>query len=467
MSKAVQIHPCQPVQGCIRPPGSKSLTNRALLCAALASGESTLTGALRSEDTEVMIAALQTIGIKIEVNDGGRTLVVGGQSAAMDSADMNTTGMNATGVTATGKEIAELFIANSGTTVRFLAAGLSALGGSYLLRGVPRMHERPIGDLVDAISGVIDGKILAESDGGCPPVRIESAGWKPGDLQVGGGVSSQYLSGLMMAAPASGTSRNIDVVGELVSKPYVEMTAAVIRDFGGEVQTGLESKVDGCTEAFRVGAAKYRGVDYVIEPDASAASYFWATAAITGGTIRVEGLSRNALQGDVAFCDVLEQMGCQVVHGDDSITVTGGPLRGVDVDMNAISDTVQTLSVVALFADGPTRVRGVAHNRFKETDRIGDLACELRKLGAEVTEHQDGLTITPPGCGQHGPSGDQERLHGATLSTYHDHRMAMSLALAGLRIEGVEILDPSCTVKTYPEVFADLESLTGQPHHWK
>lgn len=448
LNACVEVVPGGPVDGSIRPPGSKSLTNRALLCASMAAGRSVLKGALRSEDTEVMIEALRRVGVDIDVADGGRTLTVTGISSP--SQVPSTEHASAT-------EPLALFIANSGTTIRFLAAALSAFGGDYRLHGVPRMHERPIGDLVDAIAPLIDGTIAAESAGGCPPVRIKSGGWRDGQLRVGGGVSSQYLSGLMMAAPIARCQRDIAVIGELVSKPYVEMTAAVMRSFGAEVVTGLTAADADCGEAFRIGQASYQAADYAIEPDASAASYFWATAAITGGTITVEGLTRGAMQGDVGFCDVLQQMGCSVSYNEDSVTVTGGHLQGVDVDMNAISDTVQTLAVVALFADGPTRVRGVAHNRFKETDRIGDLACELRKLGAEVIEHEDGMTIVPP---------DGDGLHGGTLETYHDHRMAMSLSLAGLRIAGVRILNPSCTVKTYPEYFADLESLTGRPHLW-
>ncbi|MFK8111033.1 MAG: 3-phosphoshikimate 1-carboxyvinyltransferase [Rubripirellula sp.] len=440
----VEVVPGDRVDGMIRPPGSKSLTNRALICAAFANGVSTLRGALRSEDTEVMIEALRSIGVDVQVSEGGRTLEV-------DASGRNRLGADDPTV--------EMFIANSGTSIRFLAAALSAAGGNYRLHGVDRMHQRPIGDLVDAIESVVAGKTVAKSPEGCPPVEIESNGWKSDHVRVGGAVSSQYLSGLMMAATITSNPRNVvQVVGELVSRPYVDMTAEVMRSFGARVE--LIAKTDAATdsEALEVlvqGDGSYQSVDYEIEPDASAASYFWATAAITGGTIKVEGLSRDAMQGDVEFCEVLQHMGCDVEYQDDYVTVTGHPLRGVDVDMNHISDTVQTLAVVALFADGPTRVRGVAHNRFKETDRIGDLACELRKLGAAIEEHGDGLTIHPP-----------EQPNAAKLQTYHDHRMAMSLSLAGLRIPGVRILDPACTSKTYPEFFADLEKLIGRPHRW-
>lgn len=446
-SPAVEIIPGGRVVGSIRPPGSKSLTNRAVLCAAFASHQSTLTGALRSEDTEVMVAALRSVGVGIEETDGGRTLRIDG--------------MPREAIRRTDQPLS-LYVANSGTTIRFLTAALSAAGGHYRLHGTARMHQRPIGDLVGAIAPVLDGKIATESPGQCPPVLIDAKGWREPELRVAGNVSSQYLSGLLMAAPLSAHSVEIAVTGERVSQPYVEMTAEVMRAFGSRVQVVEPSSGQPAAARYQVEPAPYRGTDYPIEPDASAASYFWAAAAITGGEVTVRGLSADAIQGDVGFCDVLKSMGCRVESTDDSITVIGGRLRGVEVDMNAISDTVQTLAVVALFAEGPTRVRGVAHNRFKETDRIGDLACELRRLGAAVEEHSDGLTIIPPAA-----TGDgQPELHGATIRTYHDHRMAMSFAVAGLRLEGVKILDPACTSKTYPDFFADLEWLTGRPHRW-
>ncbi|MCG8652129.1 MAG: 3-phosphoshikimate 1-carboxyvinyltransferase [Pirellulales bacterium] len=442
----VEVVPGPPVHGTIRPPGSKSLTNRALICAAFADGSSKLSGALRSEDTEVMIAALRQIGVAIQVSDGGRALEIDGSARPLVNRQSPT---------------AELFIANSGTSVRFLTAALSAAGGNYRLSGVPRMHQRPLGDLVDAITSVIDGTVKAESAGSCPPVHVACDGWRGNELQVAGAVSSQYLSGLMMAAPLDRPSQSLGpmgvaVNGELVSRPYVDMTAEVMRSFGGQVKTVSDHLPDHQSVRFEIERGGYRGTAYAIEPDASAASYFWGAAAITGGSVEVRGLTGDAMQGDVGFCDVLRQMGCDITHQSDSITVSGGQLRGIDVDMNAISDTVQTLAVVALFANGPTRVRGVAHNRFKETDRIGDLARELRKLGATIEEHQDGLTIVPP----------SDALRGATLQTYHDHRMAMSLSLAGLRIAGVRIVNPACTSKTYPEFFADLEHLIGRPHRW-
>lgn len=445
LAPSVSITPGGPVSGSIRPPGSKSLTNRALICAAMATGESRITGALASEDTEVMIESLRRIGVEAQIQDGGRTVLFTqqNQSSSAGATDHPT----------------ELYIANSGTSIRFLTATLSALGGHYRLRGVPRMHQRPIGDLIEAIQSISEGEINAESENSCPPVTIQSNGWQGSSLQVAGSVSSQYLSGLMMAAPLGNNAADavsISVRGELVSRPYVEMTAEVMRAFHAKVEIPQITQGNE-TLVVRVNTDGYQGTDYDVEPDASAASYFWATAAITGGSVKVLGLTPKAIQGDVGFCSVLQKMGCEVTSEPDGMTVSGRASRGIDIDMNSISDTVQTLAVVALFADGPTRVRGVAHNRFKETDRIGDLACELRKLGATVNEHDDGMTI----------QAIPENLRGGVLETYHDHRMAMSLSLAGLKIPNVRILHPSCTAKTYPEYFADMENLLGRAHQWQ
>ncbi len=447
----VEIVPGGPIRGTIQPPGSKSLTNRALVCAAFAGSasqltESRLTGALQSDDTHVMIQALREIGITVKDSENGHTLHVGGVIARAS--------------TSARDETASLFVGNSGTTIRFLTAALSAFGGRYRLHGVPRMHERPIRDLVEALSRVCDGTVRCESAGGCPPVVIDTDGWSGNRLQVVGSVSSQYLSGLMMAAPIARQSVEIEVVGELVSRPYVEMTARIMRDFGASVDWNDSEDSEAPLICRIDGASGYTARDYAIEPDASAASYFWAAAAISGGEVTVEGLGPDAMQGDVRFVDCLELMGCNVLREQNRITVRGGgELRGIDFDMNAISDTVQTLCIVALFAKGPTRVRGVAHNRFKETDRIGDLACELRKLGAKVLEHEDGMTVEP--IDLLAPFG------GATLETYDDHRMAMSLSLAGLRLPKVKISNPACTAKTYPNFFADLEKLIGRAHRWE
>ena len=370
-----------------------------------------------------MIDSLARLGVVVEREDKGRTLVVHGVGGRIPVAK------------------AELFCANSGTTIRFLTA-LATLGhGKYRLDGVARMRERPIADLIDAL-GQLGANLQSETDNGCPPVVVEAKSLPGGTATVRGDISSQYLSGLLMAAAGAERPVSLRIEGPLVSQPYVRMTLEVMRSFGVEVTTNDELSL------FEIPApAVYQARDYAIEPDASAASYFWAAAAVTGGEVTVEGLSARSLQGDVAFVECLEKMGCEVHFGADEVTVVGRDLHGVDVDMNAISDTVQTLAVVALFAKGPTTIRNVAHIRHKETDRIAAVATELRKLGATVVERADGLTITPG------------KLRPATIDTYRDHRMAMSFALAGLRQPGVRINDPGCTAKTYPEFFADLQKI--------
>jgi 3-phosphoshikimate 1-carboxyvinyltransferase len=408
----------------MRPPGSKSITNRALVCAALADGTSTLRGALDSEDTRVMIESLAGLGIEVKTRDDRQTLEVAGAHGQVPALE------------------AELFCANSGTTIRFLTA-LATLGhGSFRLDGVQRMRERPIGDLIDALEQ-LGARAASENCDRCPPIIVHANGLRGGVAKVRGDISSQFLSGILMTAPAATSPVVLVVEGTLVSQPYVEMTCAVMRSFGAEVETADD------LSRFVIAPQAYRACDYTIEPDASAASYFWAAAAITGGEATVEGLSDSSLQGDVKFVDCLAQMGCEVRSESDAITVIGRPLRGIDVDMNAISDTVQTLAVVALFADGPTTIRNAAHVRHKETDRLAAVGTELRKLGAAVAERSDGLLITP------------RDLRAAAIDTYRDHRMAMSFALAGLRIPGVRINDPGCVEKTYPRYFEDLQTLTN------
>lgn len=411
-----------PAAGTIRPPGSKSITNRALVCAALADGPSILTGALESDDTRVMIEALNRLGIGVSSQQDGTRLSVSGCSGTIPIPS------------------AELFVGNSGTTMRFLTAMLAAGRGRFLLDGVPRMRERPIRDLTDTLTQ-LGCRATSVHGNGCPPVLIEADGLPGGNATIRGDVSSQFLSGLLMAAPYARAPIHLKISGELVSQPYVRMTLAVMRAFGIEV-------VSDTLADFQIDAPRtYTARIYDIEPDASAASYFWAAAAVTGGTVTVAGLNQHSLQGDVAFCECLRQMGCDVCYEDNATTVTGKTLSGIDVNMNGISDTVQTLAAVAVFANGPTTIRGVGHIRHKETDRIGALATELRKLGQTVDEFHDGLRIVPA------------PVRAAHIDTYDDHRMAMSLALVGLRCAGTVINDPGCTAKTYPHYFADLEGL--------
>jgi 3-phosphoshikimate 1-carboxyvinyltransferase len=412
-------------------PGSKSITNRALVLAALMArrGPRILEAILQSEDTEVMLECLNRLGFEFRplwniaacgVGQNKRREVI----PAKDG---------------------ELFVGNSGTTVRFLAAMLSLAQGRYRLDGVQRMRERPIQDLLDALVQVAV-KATSETGNGCPPVVLESGGkWPGGVITVRSSVSSQFLSGLLLAAPFAGIETEIRPEGALVSEPYVEMTVRMLLQWMCEIErTELGYRVKPIRNVVG-GPARYR-----IEPDASSASYFWAIGAITGGRVTVAGLNRTSLQGDVRFVDLLAQMGCRVEECDAGITVHGGKLHGVDVEMNDISDTVMTLGAVACFAEGPTRIRNVAHIRHKETDRISALATELRKLGAKVDEQPDGLTITP------------HPLKGCAVDTYNDHRMAMSLALVGLKVPGVVIRNPGCVAKTYPEFWRDLAALRGE-----
>jgi 3-phosphoshikimate 1-carboxyvinyltransferase len=414
----------------VRVPGSKSITNRALVLAALTSQARPqhLTGALRSEDTEVMIAALRRLGIHLDADwnpPEPAVTVLRGERPSIPAAE------------------ADLFVANSGTTMRFLTALVCLGHGRYRLDGVPRMRQRPIEDLLVALRQ-LGVNARSENGDGCPPVVVDAGGLPGGHVRIKGDVSSQFLSALLMAAPFARQDTLIEVDGPLVSRPYVDMTVRMMHQWHlriAEPRDGaFEIPGNQAPDGLRTGS-------YAVEPDASAASYFFASAAVTGGRVTVPGLFLHSLQGDVRFVDVLARMGCTVEHDAGQITVQGGPLRGTEVGMSDISDTVMTLAAVACFAQGPTAIRNVAHIRHKETDRLSALATELRRLGAGVEEFADGLTITPA------------PLHGAEVETYNDHRMAMSLALVGLRVPGVVIKDPACVAKTYPGFFADLEKL--------
>jgi 3-phosphoshikimate 1-carboxyvinyltransferase len=415
-----------PPRAVVRVPGSKSLTNRALVTAALADGQSVLTGALDSEDTRVMSEALRALSIDVAHDGLSAVIKVRGCSGRIPARE------------------ASLYVANSGTSLRFLTAFLATGEGTFHLDGTSRMRERPIADLLAALNGL--GATASSDEGtGCPPVTLRARGLDGGFAFVKGDVSSQFLSGLLLALPYARSTTTVEVRGVLVSRPYVAMTLSVMEAFGVTVGNRKFRRFD-------VHPGHYQGREYAIEPDASAASYFFALAAITGGTITVEGLGTTSVQGDMAFVDVLEQMGCTVTREASRTTVAAGRLRAVDVDMNGLSDTVMTLAVTALFADGVTRIRNVAHIRHKETDRIAALAAEIRKLGARVDEYPDGLLIDPP---------PTEGLKGARIVTYDDHRMAMSFALAGLRISGVTILDPACVGKTYPGFWGDLQRISS------
>jgi len=412
-----------PLRARVRVPGSKSLTNRALLLAALADGVTTLTNTLTSDDSARFIESLQRLGFNLQFSNS--QITIHGLKGKIPASR------------------AELFVGNAGTAARFLTPMLALGQGEYVLDGDARMRERPIRDLLAALQQL---GVQATSATGCPPVQVRAAGLRGGRCTVAGNISSQFLSGLLMVAPYASAPLEIEVAGELNSKPYVEMTLAIMADFGVQVErTGFER--------FRVTPQCYRAqATYAIESDASAASYFFAAPAIVGGSVRVENISRASKQGDVAFVEVLTQMGCAVEEGPDWLAVKAEhvplALRGVEVDMRDIPDTAQTLAAIAPFASTPTVIRGIASARVKETDRVAAMCAELTRLGVQVEEYPDGLKIYP--CAAIQP---------AVVQTYNDHRMAMAFALLGLRVPGVQIENPSCVNKTFPNYFDVLESL--------
>jgi 3-phosphoshikimate 1-carboxyvinyltransferase len=399
-------------------PGSKSHTNRALVCAALAEGRSRLSGALFAEDTEAMLGALRTLNIGVSADPDTTTVLVDGCDGRL-MVDGPT-----------------LDVRQSGTTGRFLLPTLALATGVSVLDGDPQLRSRPFGDLVDALA-----QLGVEASGATLPIEVRGGTFRGGAVTVAGAVSSQFLSGLLLNAPCADSAIEITVLGELVSVPYVDLTLSTMAAFGAEV-------VNRDHQQFVVEPSGYRGADVLIEPDASAASYFFGAAAVTGGRVRIGGLGNDTVQGDLAFVDVLEQMGAIVRRGPVSTEVTGpAQLTGVDVDLADFSDTAQTLAVVASFASSPTRVRGIGFIRHKETDRIGAVTTELRRCGIKVDEHDDGFTVYPgsPTAG--------------VVHTYDDHRMAMSFSLLGLVYPGIEIADPGCVAKTFPTFFAALEQL--------
>lgn len=433
------IVPIDRVDAVVVLPGSKSITNRALLLAAFGHETVTLKGALDCEDTRLMLDALAQLGLVVQHGPLADCMTVQGVGGIFPHKKL------------------EIYVGNSGTTARFLTAALCFTGGTYRLFGKPRMHCRPISDLVDALDQ-LGASIQCENGNGCPPVLIQSEK-RPTRCEerqrraiVRGNMSSQFLSALLMAAPRASETGPVEIrqADVPVSRPYIDMTVRMIEQFGVSVNIS-EDRLSFCFKKQSV----YRSPNiYPIEPDASAASYFFAAAAVCGGRVTVPGLSASSLQGDVRFVDCLEKMGCDVRYAQNKITVSRDPtvpLQGISVDMNAISDTAQTLAAVALFAEGPTTITNIEHVRYKETDRIAALATELRRFGADVYEHRDGLTIIPPA-----------RLVPATVETYDDHRMAMSMAVVGLRLPGVAIRNPDCVQKTFPTFFDVLESLLSR-----
>jgi len=411
-----------PLAATVNVPGSKSLTNRALLVAALAEGETTLRNALESDDARYFIQALQQLGFTLSNSPSTNSLSVFGHDGKIPA------------------HRAELFIGNAGTAARFLTAFVALGQGEFVIDGEPRMRERPIGDLLATLAQL---GVTADCPTACPPVKVYGAGLRGGRATIAGNVSSQYLSGLLMVAPYAQTPIELMVTGQLNSKPYVDLTLALMADFGVSVER------DGY-QRFFITPQRYCAVrDYLIESDASAASYFFAAPAVCGGTVRVNQISRRSQQGDIAFLEVLAQMGCEIKEGANWIEVTAPhQLRGMTVDMRDISDTAQTLAAIAPFATSPTTITGIASARAKETDRIAAMCAELTRLGVQVEEYPDGLKIYPGAA-----------LRPATIQTYNDHRMAMAFALIGLRVPGVSIENPGCVSKTFPKYFEVLGGL--------
>jgi 3-phosphoshikimate 1-carboxyvinyltransferase len=400
-------------------PGSKSITNRALVLAALADGETRLTGALESDDTRHMRAALTRMGIAIE-DTGPDALVVRGGRRRLHAPD------------------GPLFVGNSGTTVRFLAAVAALVDGEVTLVGDENMAKRPIRVLVEALRAL---GADVDCPTGCPPLTIRGGRLRGGRVRMRGDQSSQYFSALLMAAGFGDADLEVEIEGSLVSRPYVDITRRMIGDFGGDVAE--------TPDGFHVRSGRpLTGRDYAIEPDASSASYPFALAAALGGAVVVPGLGRDAQQGDYAFTSILEQAGASVTRGATSTRIERlGALRGIDVDMHHISDTVMTLAAIAPLAAGPTRIRNVANIRIKETDRLAATVTELRKLGQRVTHGDDWLAIDPA------------PVTPALVHCYDDHRIAMSFAILGAAIGGVTIEDPACVSKTYPRFFQDLAAI--------
>jgi 3-phosphoshikimate 1-carboxyvinyltransferase len=422
----LDLRPAQHAQGSVRLPGSKSISNRILLLSALAQGPTQIFDLLASDDTHVMLMALQKLGIKWVQAGETQEFVVHGTGGVLPVHQ------------------ADLFMGNAGTAIRPLTAALAVLGGDFTLHGVSRMHERPIGDLVDALNA-IGTQIEYTSNAGYPPLHIRRGRIHTHRMQVRGNVSSQFLTALLMAAPlmARDQAVTIEVIGDLISKPYIEITLNLMRRFGVDVER------DGW-QSFTVAA----GQQYVspgsihVEGDASSASYFLAAGAIAGGPVRVEGVGRDSIQGDVRFVEALQKMGATITLGDNWIEAkSNGVLKAIDADFNHIPDAAMTIAVAALYADGPSVLRNIGSWRVKETDRISAMATELRKVGALVEEGDDYLRVTPP-----------EQILAAAIDTYDDHRMAMCFSLASLdgasrNGNNIRINDPKCVAKTFPDYF--------------
>jgi 3-phosphoshikimate 1-carboxyvinyltransferase len=421
----IQLGPISHVAGEIFLPGSKSLSNRILLLSALAEGTTTITNLLDSDDVRYMLAALQQLGVVIKLSPERTQCQVQGLAAPFAAQEQH------------------LYLGNAGTAMRPLCAALCLGQGTFTLTGEPRMKERPIAHLVEALQHLgADIEYLQQT--GYPPLRIRARGLPGGHVAIRGNLSSQFLTALLMAAPLARQAVTITIDGPLVSKPYIALTLHVMATFGVQVENQQ-------FQTFIVpGGQQYRSPGQVlVEGDASSATYFLSAAAIRGGTVRVYGLGPKSIQGDFGYAAVLQQMGATVQYGPDWVQVSRGHLHGIDIDMNAMPDAAMTLATTALFAQGPTTIRNIYNWRVKETDRLAAMSTELRKLGAQVIEGRDFLTLIPPA-----------HIRPATIDTYNDHRMAMSFALAALGDATITINDPDCTAKTFPQFFQHFQSLT-------
>lgn len=422
----LDLAPAMRAEGVVRLPGSKSISNRTLLLSALATGTTRIFDLLASDDTHVMLTALQKLGVQWEQAGDTQEYVLHGCGGILPVHQ------------------ADLFMGNAGTAIRPLTAALAVIGGDYTLHGVSRMHERPIGDLVDALNE-IGARISYTGEPGFPPLHIQRGRIQAQRMQVRGNVSSQFLTALLMASPlmAKDQAVTIDVIGELISKPYIEITLNLMRRFGVAVE-----REDWQRFIIPAGQRYVSPGAIHVEGDASSASYFLAAGAIAGGPVRVEGVGRGSIQGDVRFVDALEQMGASISLGDNWIEASSnGVLKAIDADFNHIPDAAMTIAVAALYADGPSRLRNIGSWRVKETDRISAMATELRKLGAKVEEGADYLYIEPPA-----------EIRAAAIDTYDDHRMAMCFSLASLdgharKGNAIRINDPKCVAKTFPTYF--------------
>jgi 3-phosphoshikimate 1-carboxyvinyltransferase len=422
----------KPFTATITPPGSKSLTNRALVLAALATGPCELSNVLFADDTDVMLESLGRLGVRLAIDRTACTVRVDGGGGRIDA------------------EAANLFCANSGTTIRFLTALCSLGHGRFTLDGVARMRQRPIGALTNLLKR-LGARVSHPGRDGFPPVQVEADGLAGGSIRYGREPSSQYLSAILMVAPYARSGVRIDLAPDQTSWPYVAMTLQLMARFGVTPEL-LRDPATAAPKQIVVGRGAYVPTRYAVEPDASNASYFLAAAAVNPGSkVTIEGLDRSSLQGDVLVADVLHRMGADLVFGKDFITITGPDrLAPIDVDLSGMPDMAQTLAVVCLFATGRSTVRGLETLRVKETDRIAALSTELKKLGAAVYIDRDAVSITPPAAGP----------RAASIDTYDDHRMAMSFAVAGTRARGITIRDVECVSKTYPRFFDDLRTVT-------